>query len=324
MCLCCIPLVKAIDAFLAKADDSLEEELKAEGYALPAETVATVNEVEALVTTALESNADELLTELDGALDLRTFFKNNWPAIKKRSKLAQELFDVFHEELTTIMPKYVEAYVQQTDAELTVQALSKRTTAWVESWSGELSQLMKLETEDKIEKVLTAGLEKGSSVDEIARAISDSGIRDVGYRARRVALTETLRAHGYAQMESYIQSPAVEGKTWRHTGGYRNKPRNNHVAMDGVTVPKKEPFTLTGADGSTYYPMVPRDTSLPASESVNCHCITQPSVSEDILGMTLEERQALQAQAVKEDDGEWMKELEARNKAKAGIEEESA
>ena len=42
---------------------------------------------------------------------------------------------------------------------------------------------------------------------------------------------------------------------WKHTGAYRNDPRQNHVDMDGVRVLKDQPFTLIGADGNTYYPM---------------------------------------------------------------------
>ena len=48
----------------------------------------------------------------------------------------------------------------------------------------------------------------------------------------------------------------------------------------------------------------------------------QPVVSEEVLGLSLEERQALQAQAIAEDDDEWEKELDAQNKARAGINEE--
>ena len=321
MCLCCQPLIKAIDAYLLKADEELYEQLTIEGYLKAKESVATINEIEELITTLLENNADELLAALDGAVDLKTFFESNWPQIKKDSKLAQQLYDIFHDELTTIMPEYVEAYVQQTDGQLVVTQLTQRTTDWMASWSSELANLMKLETETEIESVLTQGLSDGKSVSEMARAIADSGIRAPGYRARRAALTEVLRAHGYAQLESYVQSPAVEEKAWRHTGSYRNAPRQNHVDMDGVRVPKNQPFTLIGADGSVYYPMTPRDTCLPAAESVNCHCILQPVVSSEILGMSLEERQRLQAEAVAEDDGEWMKELDAQNKAKAGIEE---
>ncbi len=324
MCLSCGALIDAIDAYLTKADEDLAEQLAAEGYVEAAATVETINELEELVTALLVNNADELLAKLNEAVDIKTFFADNWPEIRANGALAQQLFDVFHEEFTTIMPQYVEAYVRQTDAELVVTQMTKRTTDWISSWSEELADLMHLETNRQIEAVLTKGLDEGKSIVQIADDIAESGIRSPGYRARRAALTETLRAHSYAQLESCIQSPAVESKAWKHSGGYRIEPRANHMAMDGVSVPKNEPFTLYGADGSIYYPMVPRDAGLPASESVNCHCLIQPIVSEDVLGLSLEERKRLQAEAIAEDDGEWMKELDAKNKAKAGIDLTSA
>ena len=91
--------------------------------------------------------------------------------------------------------------------------------------------------------------------------------------------------------------------------------------MSGVIVPKDEPFTLEGLDGVTYYPMYPRDPILPPGESINCHCIHRGIVNADILGLPLEERQRLQQEAIDADDGAWEKELDAKNKAKAGIEE---
>lgn len=318
-CLRCGPLIKAIDAYLAKAENDLYEQLTMEGYLKAKESLNTVDEIEEVVTKLLEDNADDLLKELADAIDLETFFKDNWPKFKNKSKLARDLFDVFHTQFSTIMPTYVEAYVQKTDAELTVTKLTKRTTDWISSWSSDLADIMKLDTETEIEAVLQKGLNDGEGINDVANLIADSGIRSPGYRARRVALTEVLRAHGYAQLESYIQSPAVEEKMWKHTGAYRNDPRQNHVDMDGVHVPKGQPFTLIGADGNTYYPMTPRDVCLPPRESVNCHCLLQPVVSEEVLGLSLEERQALQAQAIADGDDSWEKELDAKNRAKAGI-----
>jgi hypothetical protein len=89
--------------------------------------------------------------------------------------------------------------------------------------------------------------------------------------------------------------------------------------MDGQTVPKDKPYTLKGIKGGTFYPMYPHDTSLPPEESINCHCLSEPITND--LGLSLEERQKLQQEIIDNDDGEWMKELDAKNKAKAGIEE---
>lgn len=127
----CGPLIKAIDAYLAKAENDLYEQLTMEGYLKAKESLNTVDEIEEVVTKLLEDNADDLLKELADAIDLETFFKDNWPKFKNKSKLSRDLFDVFHTQFSTIMPTYVEAYVQKTDAELTVTKLTKRTTDWI-------------------------------------------------------------------------------------------------------------------------------------------------------------------------------------------------
>ena len=109
-----------------------------------------------------------------------------------------------------------------------------------------------------------------------------------------------------------MQSPAVEEKEWKHTGSYRNTPRQNHVDMNGQRVPKGDTYTLIGADGRTYHPAYPRDSILPAGESINCKCISQAIVSEAVLGLSIEERRKLQAEAVAEMDEAWEAEQERK------------
>ncbi len=92
-------------------------------------------------------------------------------------------------------------------------------------------------------------------------------------------------------------------------------PRQNHIDMDGQTVPKGARFKLTGANGKTYSPMYPLDSILPPEESINCHCAVQEIASERALGMSLEERKKLQQKALDEMDDDWEKELNAKNRA---------
>lgn len=316
----CDRLIKAIDNYIQKADDGLTDALKAEGYAEPEKTVKYISNIEDAVADALVNERDFVLKAASGAVDLETFAKAIWPGVKLTDELAEKLEQVFAEQLAEFMPEYVEVYLQQSDKELMLNEVSKKTTGWVKTWSKELGEIMKLNSHTEIENILTKGLDDGNSIAEFTQAILDSGIRDEYFKARRVAITEVLRAHSVAQEEAIQQSPAVESKGWRHTGSYRNTPRQNHVDMDGKVVPKAEPFTLEGADGRTYHPMYPRDSILPPSESVNCHCIHQPIVNADILGLSLEERKKLQAEAVADMDDAWEKELNAKNKAKAGIE----
>lgn len=322
MCMNCRPLIKAIDAYIQKADDDLADALGAEGYVKPKKTLKYAKAIEDGVAEALLDETDYILAEAEKAVDLEAFAEKIWPKVKLNDGVGSKLVAVFTESLDEFMPEFVGYYLKQTDKDLKLSQVSKRTTAWVEIWSKDLGDIMKLNSHKEIESILEKGLKDGSSVAEFTRAILDSGIRDEYYKARRVAVTEVLRAHSVAQQEAFMQSPAVGEKMWKHTGEYRNEPRQNHVDMDGQRVPVDEPFELVGIDGGTYECMYPRDITLPPEESINCHCICQPVVSEEILGLPLEERQRLQQEAIDDMDDEWEKELDAKNKAKAGIEEE--
>lgn len=316
----CDALLKAIDAYLAKADDDLSEALDDAGFIEPKETVKDAAALEDALTEALEKETKYFRAKAKKAVDLEAFAKD-WPEIIEGDNVDEQLARLFVEDFERNIPSLAAGYIKKIDPQLTVKTITARTTAWASEWSEKLSGLMKLDTHKEIEKLLTETLKDGKGVAEFTQALIDGGIRSERYRARATALTETLRAHSVAQQEALIQNPAVESKEWVHTGAYRNTPRENHVAMDGVIVPKDEPFVLEGADGVTYYPMYPRDPSLPPGESVNCHCIHRGVVNDDILGLPLEERKRLQQEAIDAMDDEWEKELDAKNKAKAGIED---
>lgn len=316
----CKRLLDAIERYIAKADDDLEEILAEEGFAEPGLTVARMSQIEDAVAEALEQETELFITSAETAIDVQEFADRIWPGAQLDDDLAEKLTTIFTEQLNEFLPQLIEPYLKQTDKDLTLTSVSKKTTAWVGEWSEELGSMMKLTSHTEIENILAKNLKDGNGIQDFISDIQNSGIREERYRARRAAVTESLRAHSVAQEESIQQSPAVEDKEWVHTGSFRNDPRPNHQAMSGQIVPKNEPFTLTGADGSTYYPQYPRDPILPASESVNCHCIHRGIASEKKLGLSIEERRRLQAEAIAEMDAAWEAELNAKNKAKAGIE----
>lgn len=315
----CEGLIKAIDAYLAKEDDELELALEAAGYVDAPETIEHITSLEDGIAVVLISETDYILDSLKDRVDLEEYFSEVWPAIKKNNPTADKLFDLFWEDFSGYMKPLASKYIAATDAELTVRAVSQRTTAWTKQWSKDLSELMQLESHTQVERILTTAMDEGQSVAEVTQALMDSGIRNEYVRARKTALTETLRAHSVANQEAMMQSPAVVEKEWRHSGAYRNEPRINHVAMQGQRVSKEAAYVLQGADGGVYYPLYPRDPSLPAGESINCHCISQPIVSEEILGLPIEERRLLQEEALAAMDDAWEEELYLKNKALAGL-----
>jgi hypothetical protein len=297
-----IPLLSAIDAYLQKSDDDLKKQLQGEGFIEPEYTVDKINEVERKIEEALHRELSAVERALAECISLETFNELLWPDVKQRDTLAEDLGEIFEDYLGKVVPQLSDAYLLQTDKALVTGFCTDRTTAWIESWSRELGEMMKLTSHEEIGKILTEQLKKGAGIAETARAIQESGIRETYTRARTTALTETLRAHNVAHQESMIQAPAVTHKRWRHTGSFRNTPRENHVAMDGQIVPKDQPFVMQGRSGATYAPQYPVDSSLPAEESINCHCLAQEVTDLDIMQLPEEDRQKLQLEAIAADN----------------------
>jgi len=317
-------LLNAINQYIIKADDDLLEKLKEAGYAAPHKTIEFINSLEDELQKILAEDIDGfeklLNTSIDEDMDLDDFISSVWEEYKENSAVSSKLKSVLNTTYTAFIPEFANTYLKDMDSELIADVITKRTTAWIDSWSGELSELMGLSSHNKIDKLLRDTLTDGNGIGSLTAEILDSNIRTEIYTSRRVAVTEILRAHSVSHEESIQQSPAVESKEWMHSGSYKIAPRQNHINMSGQIVPKNEPFVLSGADGSTYYPMYPRDSCLPAGEAINCHCFHRGIVNEEIMGMPLEKRRKLQEEAIKQLDDEWEKELDVKNKARAGIE----
>lgn len=314
----CDALIKAIDAFIAKENNDLSDSLDEAGYVDSDDIVERIEALEVKVAEALQLEVLYFQKKLKDVVDLESFAKN-FPGIAESDKTDEILAQIFLDDFKENIPNLADAYIKQLSPDMTVSEISRRTTDWIESWSTELGQKMKLTSHNEIEKILIDNISEGKGVDELTRQLMDGGIREDYYRARRTAVTETLRAHSVSQQEAIMQNPATDRKEWVHTGSYRNTPRENHAAMSGTIVPKEEPFNLLGADGVTYYPMYPHDTNLPAGESINCKCFHRPISNDEVMGMSLSERRRLQEEAIAEMDDAWVKELDAKNKAKAGI-----
>lgn len=317
----CSMLMKAIDSYIEKADKKLMAKLKASGFLLSKETVDKITELEDVISEILEKENNNAIKAAKKSNSVSDFSDNQFSKFKDKDKTAKLISEAVENSYSELLPGLIDAYLKQSDAELSFLSVTDKTNAWVKNWSSELAEMMQLSSHEKIEELLTNHLENGSSIDDLVRELQSSGIRNERYRARTTAVTEVLRAHSMAHNEATMQNPSVSDKKWRHTGMYHNDPRKNHQKIDGQQVAKDKPFVLIGADGSEYHPMYPRDINLPASESINCHCIYQDIVDESILALTLDERQKMQQQAIDDMNSEWEKELNERNKSKAGIKE---
>lgn len=316
MCSICGDVIKAIDRYIAMADGDLKDELQSEGRALPDDSVEMANNLEDGIAEALIAETDYFIKKIKkqkSVADLMDVLEE----IKAKDICDAEITKVAAAQLKKYIPKMVVRYAANVDSGIKITAVSKRTTAWIDSWSGELGRIMKLNSHTEIENILKKALENGDSIQTVTQAILDSDIRDEYYRARSTAMTELFRAHNVSRYEASLQTPCIVDKRWRHSGV--GTPRPNHEAMDRQTVPKNEPFTLEGKDGKKYHPMYPVDSCLPAGEAINCHCTVDDVVDEEILGLSVEERQKLRDEALAELDEDWEKSVDEKYRAMVGL-----
>lgn len=125
----CAALIKAIDAYLLKADDNLKDALKAAGFVEPEATVEEVNVLEEKLVAPLKAETGYMRTKLQQAVDLNAF-AGDWSDIKAGDDTDKALEEIFLDEFEAQMPKLASAYIKRVDPELTVSEISRRTTDW--------------------------------------------------------------------------------------------------------------------------------------------------------------------------------------------------
>ncbi|WFO98097.1 phage head morphogenesis protein [Bacillus subtilis] len=222
---------------------------------------------------------------------LLVFFTQNLFAEDDFEEEFQELTEGF---LQQTIEELAEVIMDSIDPEVPFKVLSNRTINWIKDWSKKLAGIMKLNTHEAVENVLTAAIENGSSIQNIELTLKDMSQFD-RERARTTAITEVLAASSAAQHESYAQSPSVKKKKWRHSGNKKNNPRENHIDLDGTVIGVDEEFQIPGSSESC---MFPRDPKLSAGERVHCHCVLSPVVDNMILGLSAEEKEEIHREAL--------------------------
>ena len=308
----CKALMKAVSAYIEKVDTDLADALDEAGFLKSKATVKTITSLEDELEVILSARMKIIISRIDDYDSVADFLMSQWDDLQNAEEMVEDLKRTFENTYNSIIPEYASGYIERIDPQLTAMGLTHETTNWITTWSSQLADIMNLNNNSAIDEVLRQAVTDGLSVQDTMDKISGGGIRDPGYRARRVATTEVLRAHSVAQQESFMQSPSVTQKMWRHSG-FRAYSRQNHIDMDGQTVGVNDLFTVYGADGGVYYAEYPRDSALPPGESINCGCIAQPIVDEAVLGLSLEERKRLQEEAIAELDADFDAKLDEQN-----------
>lgn len=244
-----------------------------------------------LLNQSVIKNDDEIIFNELTFEQMAAFYANNLLISEDFKGAASEVNAKYFREIVEDIATRMMASI---DPDIPFSDMTPKTTKIIEDWSEELADIMQLNTHKQIERVLTTAFEEGKSIQAVELEL-DNLPEFNRQRARTTAITEVVGASNVAMQESYIQSPAVRGKRWKHSGvKNRRQPRPNHMLLDGVIVDVDEVFTIPGS-GETC--MHPGDSSLSASERIHCGCISGPVVDKRILGLSYEEKMEIREQA---------------------------
>lgn len=292
---CCdAEIIECINRIIEKDNDKLYDKLKKMGIAFAAMTVRQISLLEKRIAIAMKKWHKSEKTSLLNSESLFSFLSSHTTESETDAELVQAVSQAVEETCGDVLQASADQYIRQTDDELSVTEISAPTAAAVSEASVQAGTSVLRHVTDEISNIIQEAINNGDSVDDAAKRIFDDRLRDEYYEARRVAQTEMMRTHAYAKYEALQQSPVVNAKRWRHTGAKGAASRENHVNISGQTVPKDQPFTLTGRDGATYHPMLPHDTALPAAEAINCHCILEAVIDKDLKSLPPEQKAQMQ------------------------------
>lgn len=295
-------LLMNIKAFIQKAEDNQDNitDLLPEDIPELEKIPSLVEGFESIVAKLLRRQRKLYLDEIKEFVSkddsetlesLLNYFQNDLFGADDFASLLSEEAAAF---LTLTVSELTAVIMESIDKDIAFEVLSKRTTDWIESWSQQLAEIMTLNTHKAIESELIAVIEAGESIAQAELRIKDLPQFDRA-RARATARTEILAASSQANWESFMQSPSVTGKKWKHSGAKKIKPRATHIAMDGEVVGVDELFLVDGEFG-----MYPRDTTFSAKNRVNCGCVIGPVVDSHIIGLSPEEKEEIRQEVLEE------------------------
>jgi hypothetical protein len=132
-----------------------------------------------------------------------------------------------------------------------------------------------------VQRTLLSVANDGGTVTDATAALREKFDQFSEGHSRLIARTESLESARHGSQALAESSELIASKSWNSTDDGRG--RDWHVAMDGVTIPKEEEFTVPqlGADGqpSDY----PRSTlTVGGDQPYNCRCGQRPELAEDL------------------------------------------
>ena len=106
----CKALIKAIDAYIAKADDNLSSALDDAGFIKPKATVKKINSLEDRLTSELEKETKYFKSKAKNAVDLKSFAKE-FPSLIDEDTTDSRLSELFVKDFKENIPGLAAGYI---------------------------------------------------------------------------------------------------------------------------------------------------------------------------------------------------------------------
>ena len=224
--------------------------------------------------TPLENNFKRAIIKYFQAQELEVL-----RALRKKKSISKTLDDVLititdkkqREELVKLILSKVHETVKINGtaafAELGIEGSfdvnNPEVIKWIKAHTGESVKTILNTTFEALKGTLAEGVEAGESIPKLADRITAEYNECKGYKATRIARTETVTASNEGSLEAYKQSGVVEKKQWLAT--MDDRVRDEHAAMNNEKVGLNEPFSNGEMSPS----------------SPNCRCTILPVIKKD-------------------------------------------
>lgn len=135
------------------------------------------------------------------------------------------------------------------------------------------------ETLEALNKTLAAGIEAGEGIDDLKRRVNGVYAETSGYRAERIARTETLKASNSASVWAYRQTGYVTGKQWvvnPDACAECDEFNGKSIGLDDSFLGVGESYTTVNEDGEEVIHTNTYDTIEEPPLHPNCRCTVIP------------------------------------------------
>ena len=197
--------------------------------------------------------------------------------ISKAIDLFQKLYNPIYRENIGAVGSEAMLMVGATGFEVDTPAISR----FYKSRSKRISKDVNKETDRLLKTAISEGVASGETVADLSARVENIYGAASGYRAERIARSETIKASNYASDEGWTQSGVVEGKEWFTAKDERTCQYCG--PMDGKIVGLKQNYFIEGEEltgsGGGKMKLDYEDVDTPPLHS-NCRCTLLPVLKD--------------------------------------------